>query len=61
MEKNKLLEARKLKGFSQEYVAEKLHIDGSSYSRREKGQIKIHITEWEKLAKILEVPLHEIF
>ena len=61
MEKNRLLEARKSKGFSQLQVAEKLCMDSSSYSRREKGQIKIHITEWEKLAKILEVPLHDIF
>jgi len=61
MEKNKLLEARKSKRFSQNYIAEKLCMDVSSYSRRENGQIKIHITEWEKLAKILEVPLQEIF
>jgi transcriptional regulator with XRE-family HTH domain len=61
MEKNRLLEARKSKGFSQNQIADKLCMDVSSYSRRESGQIKIHITEWEKLAKVLEIPLHEIF
>jgi len=48
-------------GFSQRQIANKLCMDTSSYSRREKGQIKIHITEWEKLAKVLEVPISEIF
>ena len=61
MEKNKLFEARKSKGFSQLQIAQKLNMDNSSYQRREKGLTKIHITEWEKLAKILEVPLEEIF
>ncbi|MCL2246503.1 MAG: helix-turn-helix transcriptional regulator [Lentimicrobiaceae bacterium] len=61
MEKNRLLEARKSKNYSQSQIAEKLFMDVSSYNRRENGQIKIHITEWEKLAKILDVPLHEIF
>jgi len=61
MEKNKLFEARQAKGFSQLQIAEKLHMDHTSYQRREKGRVKIHITEWEKLAEILEVPLNEIF
>jgi transcriptional regulator with XRE-family HTH domain len=61
MEKNKLFVARKSKGFSQLQIAEKLHMDNSCYQRREKGLTKIHITEWEKLAEILEVPLNEIF
>ncbi|MCL2289674.1 MAG: helix-turn-helix domain-containing protein [Bacteroidetes bacterium] len=61
MEKNKLLEARKSKGFTQSLIAEKLCMDVSSYNRRENGQVRIHITEWEKLAKILDTPLHEIY
>jgi len=61
MEKIKLLEARKSKRYSQSQMAEKLNMDVSCYNRRESGQIKIHITEWEKLAKILEVPLDEIY
>ena len=61
MEKNKLFEARKSKGLSQSLLADKMCMDVSSYNRREKGQIKIHITEWERLAKILEVSLSEIY
>ena len=38
MEKNKLFEARKTKGFSQLQIAEKLHMDHTSYQRREKGE-----------------------
>ena len=61
MEKNKLLETRKSRGFTQSQIAEKLCMDISSYHRREKGEVKIHITEWEKLSKILDVPLSEIY
>jgi transcriptional regulator with XRE-family HTH domain len=61
MEKTKLLEMRKSKGFSQQYMAEKLNMDVSTYHRRENGQVNIHISEWEKLAKILNVPLSEIY
>jgi transcriptional regulator with XRE-family HTH domain len=61
MVKEKLIELRKAKGLSQNDVAEKLCMDVSSYSRRENGQIKINHREWEKLAKMLEVPVNEIF
>ena len=61
MEKNRLSEARSTKGFTQGQIAEKLCMSLSSYQRREKGEIKIRITEWEKLAKVLETPLSEIF
>jgi len=61
MEKIKLLEMRKSKGLSQNQIAERLCMDVSNYNRRENGQVKINIPEWEKLAKILEVPLDEIY
>ena len=61
MEKIKLLEVRKSKGFSQSQMAEKLCMDVSNYNRRENGQVKINITEWEKLSKVLDVPLNEIY
>jgi transcriptional regulator with XRE-family HTH domain len=61
MEKVKLIETRKSKGFSQKLVAEKLCVDVSNYNRREKGQAKISAEEWQKLSKILEVPLEDIF
>jgi len=61
MEKSKLIEARKTKGFLQNELAEKLCMDPSCYSRREKGEIKITKGQWEKLAEILGVPVDEIF
>jgi len=33
----------------------------SNYSRRESGEVKMNIVEWEKLAKALNVPLSEIY
>jgi len=61
MEKVKLLETRKSKGFSQSQIAEKLFMDVSNYNRRENGQVRISILEWEKIAKILGVALSEIY
>ena len=42
-------------------LAEKLCMDVSSYNRREKGQAKISLQEWKKLADVLDVPVDEIF
>ena len=61
MEKTKLIETRKAKKLSQTAVAEKLSMDVSNYSRREKGQVKISFCEWEKLAGILQEPIENIY
>ncbi|CAM3996141.1 MULTISPECIES: helix-turn-helix transcriptional regulator [Flavobacterium] len=61
MEKTKLIESRKRKGLSQQQMAEHLCMDVSNYNRREKGQIKIHTNEWEKIASLLEVAVEEIY
>ena len=61
MEKTKLLEMRKFKGFTQQQIADHLNMTDSSYSRREKGEVNLNIKQWEKLAKVLDVPLGEIF
>jgi len=61
MVKEKLIEMRKAKGFSIEEIAEKMCKSASSYYRREKGQTKIHLDEWKKLTKILNVPLEDIY
>jgi transcriptional regulator with XRE-family HTH domain len=61
MEKQKLIEVRKNRGFSQEQLAKHLHMDVSNYNRREKGQAKITTNEWEKIASFLKVGLEEIF
>lgn len=61
MEKTKLSDLRKNKGYSQQHIADKLCMDVSNYNRREKGQIKISNLEWEKLSKLLEVSVEDIY
>lgn len=61
MEKTKLIQARTRKGYTQQQVAEYLCIDVSNYSRREKGTIKINNDEWDKISKLLEVPIEDIY
>ena len=61
MEKTNLIRTRKQKGFSQQYVAEHLCMDVSNYNKREKGKAKITSSDREKLSKILEVPVEEIY
>jgi len=61
MEKTKLIEMRNLKRYSQQHIAEQLNMDVSCYNRREKGEVYIKIEEWEKLARILNVLISEIF
>jgi len=61
MQKEKLIEKRKERGFSQEKMADLLGLDTSNYSRRENGETNIKITEWEKIAQILGVALPEIY
>ena len=61
MEKVRLIKKRKESEISQKMIAERLCMDVSCYNRREKGQIKISLQEWERLAEILEVPLEEIY
>lgn len=61
MEKAKLIQIRTNKGYTQQQVANHLCIDISNYNRREKGSSKITNQEWEKLSKLLDVPLEEIY
>ena len=61
IKKNKLIEARNNRRYSQDYLAAELKIDVSNYSRKETGKVKISSFEWEKLSKILEIPLEDIY
>ena len=61
MEKVRLINRRKERKMSQATIAEKLCMDVSCYNRREKGQVKVSLQEWEKLADILDVPIGEIY
>ncbi|WP_228372398.1 helix-turn-helix transcriptional regulator [Chryseobacterium daeguense] len=60
MVQERLKSLRKQKGISQETMAKTLGTDTSNYSRKERGEVKIFDYEWEKLAKVLDVPLEDI-
>ena len=61
MIKQKLINRRTEKDFSQEEIADLMSITQSQYSRRENGIIKITKKEWDKLAKLLETNLEDIY
>ncbi|MDQ1096877.1 MULTISPECIES: helix-turn-helix transcriptional regulator [Chryseobacterium] len=60
MIKHRLILVRKNKKLSQAYIAKALCMDTSNYNRREKGEVKISISEWKKLADILGVSIDDI-
>ena len=51
----KIRKVRELKGFSQDYVADKLNISQRAYSKIEIGETKINETKINEISKILEV------
>ena len=61
MEKTKLIKVRNTKGLTQDEMAVMMGMDQTTYSRKEKGNLKINSREWKKIAQILDVPLSEIF
>lgn len=61
MVKQKLKDKRIEKNLTQEEFAFKLGLDTSNYNRRESGLTKISKKEWDKMAKVLETSLEEIY
>jgi len=61
MKNTRLITARKLKKISQADIATYLKISQTQYQKREAGKIKISDYEWDKIAKLLEIDLDEIF
>lgn len=61
MIKTKLIDARKNKNFSQQKLADALCMTVANYNRRENGQTKISLDQWQKLANTLDVPVDEIY
>ncbi|MDQ8142636.1 helix-turn-helix transcriptional regulator [Chryseobacterium sp. CFS15] len=60
MIQERLKTLRKQKGMSQEKMAKILSTDTSNYSRKERGETRIHDEEWQKIADALEVPVEDI-
>ena len=61
MIKQKLIDKRKERNLTQEEFAYKLGIETSNYNRRENGVTKISKKEWDKMAKVWETSLEEIY
>jgi transcriptional regulator with XRE-family HTH domain len=60
MKQEKLRNLRKQQGISQEKMAKILSTDPSNYSRKERGEVRIHEEEWKKIAEALNVPISDI-
>lgn len=56
----KIRKIRELKGFSQEYVANKLELTQKAYSNIENGKTKLDFDRLEAISKILEVEVMNI-
>ena len=61
MIKQKLHDKRVERDYTQEDFAFKLGLETSNYNRRESGITKISKKEWDKMAKILDTTLDEIY
>lgn len=56
----KIEKIRKLKGFSQEYMAAKLSISQNSYSKIERGETKVTMVKLIEICEALEVDVNLI-
>ena len=60
MIQEKLISIRKEKRISQEEMAQRLAMEQTTYSRKERGKSPITKDEWTKIANALEVNVHDI-
>ncbi|WP_316842064.1 helix-turn-helix transcriptional regulator [Pedobacter gandavensis] len=51
---------RVIKGYSQEFMAEKLNISQNSYSKLERGQTSLTVNRLFQIAKILDISVQEM-
>lgn len=56
----KIKKLRELRNYTQEYVADRIGLDQSAYSRLEKGDTKITFDRLTKIAEVLEVEPEDI-
>ncbi len=60
MEHQKLINARKSKGYTQEKMSAVIAMEQTTYSRKERGKSPISEDEWSRFAKALDVAVEEI-
>lgn len=61
MRKEKLISKRLERKISQQELAHLMHMEQSTYSRRESGDTKISTHEWKKLADLLDCKMEDIY
>lgn len=61
MRKERLISKRLERKIPQRELASLMHMEQSTYSRRESGETKIPKGEWEKLAELLDCNVEEIY
>lgn len=53
--RNKIRAIREVKGYSQDFMAEKMNISQKTYSRIESGNVKLDIDRLKQISELLEV------
>ena len=51
---------RELKGFSQSYMSQKLHISSSAYSRIERNEVNLPLDKLIQIAEVLNISLEKV-
>lgn len=57
---HKIRTLRELKGFSQEFMSEKLNLSVNSYGRLERGETQLTLNRLEEIAEVLEMGIAEL-
>jgi len=57
---NKIRKIREFKNFTQEYVAERLNMSQSSYSRIESNEIDVSVIKLQQIADLFEIKVNEL-
>ena len=60
MQHEKLIELRKAKKITQSQMAKNIHMEQTTYSRKERGKSPISEDEWNRLANVLNVEVEQI-
>jgi transcriptional regulator with XRE-family HTH domain len=55
-----LKEIRESKGFTQNQMAEKMAMEQTTYSKKERGISPINANEWKRLSEIFEIPIEDL-
>lgn len=55
-----LKEIRLSKGFTQKQMAEKMAMEQTTYSKKERGISPINANEWKRLSEIFEIPIEDL-